>query len=223
MDTTLLGRYIWYTGGSPTPGRDPWPAAVARIAAIIPGGLGSMDVSSAGGLTAQGLTALALGVYILAAESGQPPEAITLEQVLGELHDQGTARSGVNRWVVNEPYAVPAWTRRLAALGHDPDAGIRSPHPCPGRDSYPGYTLTYYGDVYDAYGNAGDPELKLPDPVDAAWVLLRENCGPGDESLLAEGDSSMRVGSALFNSVGPALAQLAYFGADVPWHPEPRL
>lgn len=215
--TTIIDRYAELTGGSPTPGRQPWPAAVARIAALVPGQLASRTVTGSDNAP-DGLAALALGTYILASETGHPPAEITLEAVIASWRDPG--RRGepdmFGTWRPHEGYAISSWTQRLAALGHDPTAGIRWPRERPARDGGPGYTLTCFDDVHRAYGRAGDPSTRLPDPVDALWLNLREDCSPGDLDHPMVETSFVRMGSVLVNAVGPTLAELSRMGVNVP-------
>jgi hypothetical protein len=150
VTVTMSDRYAALTGGTPTPGPEPWPAAVARIAAVIPETMAG-DTRWLPALYPEGLAALALGTYIIAAEGARPPGQVTLSQVWDALR----APSGDPSWgpSVSQDHVVRAWSARLAALGHDPNAGIRRPAWRKGLNSTPGYALTCGEDVRLAYGH----------------------------------------------------------------------
>lgn len=214
---TILDRYTFWTGGSPTPGTAPWPEAVAQIAGIIPDQLASKHSTWFGGLLPEGLAALALGTYILAAESGRPATQITIGEVTQTLSDPDMSEPDrQDRPIVNEPWAIRSWTARLAALGHDPDAGIQVPRQ-PGRNGESEYLLTYGDDAWRAFELGGYQGTALPDPVDALWLKLRVDCSPspGVSDHVLE-TTFVRFGSVLSNAVEPALAALHRHGADVP-------
>ena len=122
---TIIDRYAELTGGTPTPGPEPWPAAVALIAGIVPPAMAGESSNWQSALYPEGLAALALGTYLIAAEEARPADQVTIARVYADLCGPSPAPG----WgpAVSQRHAVPSWTGRLRRLGHDPDGAAGHP------------------------------------------------------------------------------------------------
>ncbi|MFE4263299.1 hypothetical protein [Streptomyces sp. NPDC056883] len=109
MATVVEQLRKWQAEGGP----DLWVRAWERTVRVVEGPLGGYDLMLDGVVIAEGAAGLNTALYLLAAERGVAPEAVTGEQV-EELYAVGAT---------TEERRV-AWENRLTALGHQlTDAG----------------------------------------------------------------------------------------------------
>lgn len=103
MSTVIEQLRRWQAGGGP----DLWVRAWERTVRVVEGPLGGFDLQLDGIVIAEGAAGLTTALYLLAAEHGIDPEAVTGEQVEA-LYDES---------LTTEERRV-AWEDRLTALGH---------------------------------------------------------------------------------------------------------
>lgn len=211
LTATHLGRYAELTGGNPTPGPDPWPAAVARIAGLVPAGLG--DAESGGSRPHP---------------RGRPPGPLHCRHPAGELTIGAPGHAAPSPgWKGSRPGLLSPWHARLAALGrHDLAAGISEPVIWPASGDDPADLVLVSGaDVRAALGAAPERNARrLGDPVAAAWLVLRrDQTPPGYWTRPLPYDTtgeviinpSAKFGPVLTDAVWPTITCLRMAGADV--------
>lgn len=123
---TIIERYREMTGGTPSPGPEPWPGAVARVAGAVPLAMAAADSNWDSALYPEGLAALTLGIYLTAAEQARPPDRVTIAEVYDDICGPSPV-PGEGPAVIRRHAVAASWAARLAALGHDPDGAPGHP------------------------------------------------------------------------------------------------